>query len=80
MEETRPSKKHKEFKNNLKMTRETNREKLAEFNPFDETKDTTGCPIKTLFIGNLNFKTTEDTLQKEFGFFGPIKKIRLVKD
>lgn len=39
-----------------------------------------GNPRNTLFVGRLNFKTTEDTLYRIFGEFGPIEHLRLVKD
>lgn len=37
-------------------------------------------PRKTLFVGSLNYKTSEDKLKKIFSEFGTIKSIRLVCD
>lgn len=43
-------------------------------NNLDATKD----PFKTLFVGRLNYDTTEAKLKKEFECYGPIKKIRII--
>jgi U11/U12 small nuclear ribonucleoprotein SNRNP35 len=37
-------------------------------------------PERTLFIGRLNFKTSEDELTKTFAKYGEIKSLRLVRD
>lgn len=37
-------------------------------------------PYCTLFVTNLSFSTTEATLEREFGVYGPIKSLRVVKD
>lgn len=39
-----------------------------------------GNPRTTLFVGRLNFKTTEDTLHQVFGAYGAISDLRLVRD
>lgn len=39
-----------------------------------------GDAYKTLFVYRLNYKTDEKRLQRKFEFYGPIKRIRLVKD
>lgn len=39
-----------------------------------------GEPKCTVFVGRLNPKTTEDTIQKLFSKFGKIKRLRLVRD
>jgi len=39
-----------------------------------------GEPKKTLFVARLDMGTTEDTLKREFGRFGKIKSLRLVRD
>ncbi|XP_026764051.2 U11/U12 small nuclear ribonucleoprotein 35 kDa protein-like [Galleria mellonella] len=39
-----------------------------------------GDPQRTLFIGRLNPRTTQDTIQSEFSKFGKIVHCRLVKD
>ncbi len=37
-------------------------------------------PQKTLFIGRISYKTTEETLQTVFSRYGSIKSLRLVRD
>ena len=37
-------------------------------------------PERTLFIGRINFKTTEEHLEKAFSKYGTIKSLRLVRD
>ncbi|XP_026727487.1 U11/U12 small nuclear ribonucleoprotein 35 kDa protein-like [Trichoplusia ni] len=39
-----------------------------------------GNPLNTLFVGRLNPRTTEETLQSEFRKFGRISNCRIVKD
>ncbi|OLL23147.1 U1 small nuclear ribonucleoprotein [Neolecta irregularis DAH-3] len=39
-----------------------------------------GDPYKTLFISRLNYQVNEQDLDREFVKFGPIEKIRVVKD
>ena len=41
---------------------------------------TFGDPFKTLFISRLSYEATESDLSKEFGVYGPIERIRLVRD
>jgi U11/U12 small nuclear ribonucleoprotein SNRNP35 len=49
---------------------------------FDATRDPQiqGDPYATLFVGRLHFDTTEETLTSFFGDFGPIRRLRLVRD
>ena len=39
-----------------------------------------GDAMKTLFIGRLSYDTKESDLERELGRFGPIERIRIVKD
>ncbi|KPJ20314.1 U11/U12 small nuclear ribonucleoprotein 35 kDa protein [Papilio machaon] len=43
-------------------------------------KQVRGDPHHTLFIGRLNHRTTQETIQSEFSKFGKILHCRLVKD
>ena len=47
----------------------------------DPTKDekAVGDAYKTLFISRLSYRATEDDLRKEFGYYGPIERIRIVR-
>ncbi|XP_078656628.1 U11/U12 small nuclear ribonucleoprotein 35 kDa protein-like [Branchiostoma floridae x Branchiostoma belcheri] len=49
----------------------------AKYRPNKQVK---GDPRCTLFVSNLNPKTTEDSLEKVFSKFGDIVRIRLVRD
>lgn len=39
-----------------------------------------GDAVKTLFVGRLSYDVKESDLEREFGRFGPIERIRIVKD
>lgn len=51
---------------------------LVEYNPNEDTQ-VRGDPYKTLFISRLSYEVTEDDLQREFGRYGPIERVRIVK-
>ncbi|KAI5283697.1 hypothetical protein KEM54_001921, partial [Ascosphaera aggregata] len=39
-----------------------------------------GDPFRTLFVARLSYEVTEQDLEREFGRFGPIERIRIVED
>ena len=39
-----------------------------------------GDAFKTLFVARLSYDTTEKDLEREFGRFGPIERIRIIVD
>ncbi|GES63862.1 RNA-binding-domain-containing protein [Aspergillus terreus] len=49
---------------------------------FDPSKDpqARGDPFRTLFVARLSYDVKESDLEREFGRFGPIERIRIVKD
>ncbi|CAE6364356.1 unnamed protein product [Rhizoctonia solani] len=49
------------------------------YKPADDP-EATGDPYKTLFISRLSKNATEDDLRKEFGAYGRIERIRLVRN
>jgi len=54
-----------------------------QWNPklaLEAREDATSDPKKTIFIGRLSYKTTEQTLRQAFEKFGTIVKLRIVKD
>ncbi len=53
-----------------------------DFNGFrpDDDPRVKGDALKTLFVGRLAFDVKENDLEREFGRFGPIERIRIVKD
>lgn len=52
---------------------------FVEYKPAEDPK-IKGDPVKTLFVGRLAYETRESDLEREFGRFGPIERIRIVKD
>ncbi|ODQ82198.1 hypothetical protein BABINDRAFT_158844 [Babjeviella inositovora NRRL Y-12698] len=52
---------------------------LARWNP-SEDPQIQGDPFKTLFVGRLDYEVTELELQKKFAGFGPIERVRIVRD
>ena len=49
------------------------------YKPSDDPK-IKGDAVKTLFVGRLSFEAKEGDLEREFGRFGPIERIRIIKD
>ncbi|KAL4761172.1 U1 small nuclear ribonucleoprotein 70 kDa [Aspergillus foveolatus] len=54
-------------------------EGLAVYDPNSDPQ-ARGDPFKTLFVSRLSYEATEQDLEREFGRFGPIERIRIVKD
>ncbi|KAJ5690071.1 hypothetical protein N7462_004463 [Penicillium macrosclerotiorum] len=52
---------------------------LQDYNPEKDTQ-ARGDPFRTLFVARLNYEVKEADLEREFGRFGPIERIRIVKD
>ncbi|KAJ5178185.1 Nucleotide-binding alpha-beta plait [Penicillium coprophilum] len=52
---------------------------LQNFNP-EKDPQARGDPFKTLFVARLSYEVKEADLEREFGRFGPIERITLVKD
>ncbi|CAD8169091.1 unnamed protein product [Paramecium pentaurelia] len=55
------------------------KKRLQTWNPFEDS-NITSDPYKTLFVGRLNFATTDKKLRREFEEYGPIKSVRIVRD
>jgi len=51
----------------------------TEYNPHDDPKIKSD-PLKTLFVGRLSYSVDERDLEREFGRYGPISHIRIVRD
>ncbi|KAJ5458149.1 Nucleotide-bindingalpha-beta plait [Penicillium sp. IBT 31633x] len=54
-------------------------EGLQNFNP-EKDPQARGDPFRTLFVARLSYDVKEADLEREFGRFGPIERISLVKD
>ena len=46
----------------------------------DQDSKIKGDAAKTLFVARLSYDTKESDLEREFGRFGPIERIRIIKD
>ncbi|EEB09785.1 U1 snRNP-associated protein Usp101 [Schizosaccharomyces japonicus yFS275] len=55
------------------------REMRKRWNP-DEDRNIVGDPYKTIFIGRLSYDTKESEIEREFIRYGPIDRIRIVRD
>lgn len=58
---------------------EMKRDDFQGFKPSEDPK-VKGDALKTLFVGRLSYEVTEKDLEREFARFGPIERIRIVKD
>ncbi|KAF2276329.1 RNA-binding domain-containing protein [Westerdykella ornata] len=54
-------------------------EGVKQWNP-KEDPNAKGDAFKTLFVSRLAYNITEDDLEREFGRYGPIERIRIVED
>ncbi|KAF2257638.1 RNA-binding domain-containing protein [Lojkania enalia] len=52
---------------------------LAEYKPSEDPK-VQGDAFKTLFVSRLAYNVTADDLEREFGRYGPIERIRIIED
>lgn len=59
--------------------KEIEKAEFQGFKPSDDPK-IKGDAAKTLFVGRLSYDVKESDLEREFGRFGPIERIRIVKD
>lgn len=59
--------------------KEVSKPDFEGFKPEQDSK-IKGDAIKTLFVGRLSYDVKESDLEREFGRFGPIERIRIVKD
>ncbi|PWY63885.1 RNA-binding domain-containing protein [Aspergillus heteromorphus CBS 117.55] len=67
-----------------KMEKKENLEKqlndsLVTYDPTND-QQARGDPFRTLFVARLSYEVKESDLEREFGRFGPIERIRIVKD
>lgn len=58
---------------------EMQKEEFPGYKPEEDPK-IKGDPFRTLFVGRLAYDVKESDLEREFGRFGPIERIRIVKD
>jgi len=58
---------------------EIQKDDFQGFKPEEDPK-IKGDAAKTLFVGRLSYDVKESDLEREFGRFGPVERIRIVKD
>lgn len=54
-------------------------EGLEGYKPSEDPNATTD-PYRTLFVGRLDYEVTEDKLEREFGYYGAVSSVKLVRD
>ena len=54
-------------------------QEIALWDPTSNEESTTD-PFKTLFVGRINYYTSESKIRREFESYGPIKQIKMVQD
>jgi hypothetical protein len=52
-------------------------QEIALWDPNSNEESTTD-PFKTLFVGRINYYTSESKLRREFESYGPIKQIKMI--
>ncbi|CAF9908375.1 hypothetical protein IMSHALPRED_006655 [Imshaugia aleurites] len=70
-------------KDRLKLEKKEKQEQLIKEGSSQKPGDdpnVRGDAFKTLFVARLSYDTTEKDLEREFGRFGPIERIRIVAD
>jgi len=77
--ETKTQKKQRIQKDRWTRNQVSIAEKVNLWNPSKDAK-AAGDPTKTLFVGRINFNTSEHKLKREFEYWGPIKRVRIVND
>lgn len=68
-----------ELENRRAAKAQTKQRGLEEYNP-QQNPDATPDAYKTLFLARLSYDVTEADLHREFDMYGPIARIRLVRD
>jgi len=54
-------------------------QEIALWDPTAKEESTTD-PFKTLFVGRINYYTSESKIKREFESYGPIKQIKMAVD
>ena len=54
-------------------------QEIALWDP-NANEEATSDPFKTLFVGRINYYTSESKIRREFESYGNIKSIRMVQD
>jgi len=77
--ETKKQKRERRKREKLEKKEKDIQDNLRQWDP-NENPNATGDAYKTLFVSRINYQTSETKLKREFELYGPIKKIRMIKD
>lgn len=79
VQETPQDKRRKRLVKVAKSNEERLKRQIAKWDP-KNNPDATDKAMKTLFVGRLNYAITSEDLKAEFEYYGPVKKVILIKD
>jgi U1 small nuclear ribonucleoprotein len=77
--ETKDEKKERKRKERAEQVAYKLEQDLALWDPTNDA-NVYGDPFKTLFVGRINYDTSESKLRREFDVYGPVKRVQLVVD
>eukprot|EP01017_Pseudomicrothorax_dubius_P026009 TRINITY_DN286_c0_g1_i10.p1 TRINITY_DN286_c0_g1~~TRINITY_DN286_c0_g1_i10.p1 ORF type:complete len:248 (+),score=65.08 TRINITY_DN286_c0_g1_i10:66-809(+) len=77
--ETKEEKRKRRYFEKLETHKTDLKDRSKEYVPADDP-NVEGDPYKTIIVARLNYETTEKTLKKEFERYGPVKRVRIVRD
>ncbi|KAI1099163.1 U1 small nuclear ribonucleoprotein of 70kDa MW N terminal-domain-containing protein [Jackrogersella minutella] len=82
--EYHPTESWLEMRDRKKLEKKAKQEKILTEGPLyykpNEDPNIRGDPFKTLIVARLSYDANEHDLEKEFGRFGPVERIRIVND
>lgn len=79
-QETKPELRAKRTAKKQKKMEDRLERHVAKWDPKAENPDMTVDAYKTLFIARLAYDVTDEDLKDEFEYYGPVNKVRIVRD
>lgn len=76
--ETRDEKTERKRKEKVERTTKFMDDQLEQWDPHSDANAVGTDAFKTLFVGRINYDTSESKLRREMELYGPIKRIHLV--
>ncbi|KAI0902638.1 U1 small nuclear ribonucleoprotein of 70kDa MW N terminal-domain-containing protein [Annulohypoxylon nitens] len=80
----RPTESWLQMRDRKKLEKKTQQEKISTEGPVNykpnDDPNIRGDPFKTLIVARLSYDANEHDLEKEFGRFGPVERIRIITD
>jgi len=77
--ETRDEKKQRRIKEKTEKRAAEIEEEMKLWDPHNDP-NATGDAFKTLFVGRINYDTSENKLRREFEKYGKIKQVKMIKN